>query len=171
MSTLYYRNDRIIVKQITFTYWQDFFELPLTNKFLMLSHLELSDEEFENQFENCSLSPEIFNHEAHLRLAWIHVKKYGCKQAVRNVSNQLITFTNSLGATNKFNMTLTVAAVNAVYHFFKQSNAENFPRFIAEFPRLKFNFKELMAAHYKVDIFNSETARKKFVEPDLLPFL
>jgi hypothetical protein len=40
-------------------------------------HLDLSDNEFEKQFINCELSPDIFSHEAHLRLAWINIKKMG----------------------------------------------------------------------------------------------
>jgi hypothetical protein len=38
----------------------------------MEKHLELTDLEFEANFKNCSLNPDIFSHEAHLRLAWIH---------------------------------------------------------------------------------------------------
>jgi hypothetical protein len=40
-------------------------------------HFSLTDIEFENQFENGTLKPELFSHEAHVRLAWIHIKKYG----------------------------------------------------------------------------------------------
>ena len=39
-----------------------------------------------------------------------------------------------------------------------------------EFPRLKNNFTELMSCHYGFDIYNSEKAKMKFMEPDLLPF-
>jgi hypothetical protein len=39
-----------------------------------------------------------------------------------------------------------------------------------EFPRLKTNFRELMACHYGFDIYTSEKAKMKYLEPDLLPF-
>ncbi|WP_422349344.1 hypothetical protein [Flagellimonas sp.] len=131
---------------------------------------ELSDNEFEIVFGNCEVPPSQFNHEAHLRLAWIHIKKYGLETAIGNVCAQLGTYVQHLGATDKYNVTLTVASVKMVSHFMGTSNSDNFPDFMLEFPQLKNGFKELLGAHYSMDIFNSKEAKKKYVEPDLLPF-
>ena len=136
----------------------------------MQDHYSFSDLEFEEQFATCSFPPEVFSHEAHLRLAWIHIEKYGLQQAEKNIVNQLQGYVKYLGAVDKFNMTLTVAAIKAVYHFKVKSKSTTFKDFIAEFPRLKSNFKQLMACHYRVDIYQSKKARKKFLAPDLLPF-
>ena len=136
----------------------------------MEKHFELSNMEFEIQFSNCILDPAIFSHEAHLRLAWIHIKKYGVEKAVQNICTQLLAFVTAVGEKNKFNETVTIAAIKAVYHFMKKSTSNNFPDFIHEFPRLKYNFKELMAFHYKKDIYISEKAKQEYLEPDLLPF-
>lgn len=136
----------------------------------MESHYELSNIEFENQFKNATLDPKLFNHEAHLRLAWIYIKNDGIDKAVEQVCNQTLNYTNYLGATDKYNETVTIAAVRAVYHFILKFETNNFKDFINEFPHLKFNFKELLAQHYQVDIFNSEVAKSSFLAPDLLPF-
>ena len=136
----------------------------------MESHFELSDALFEQQFENCTLNPAVFNHEAHLRLAWIHVRKYGVGPAIENICRQLTAYVDALGARDKFNKTLTVAAVRAVHHFISKSDADNFRDFIQQFPRLRNNFRELIAFHYQTDIFNSEAAKKEYMEPDLAPF-
>lgn len=136
----------------------------------MEKHFELSDAEFEKQFISCELNPEIFSHEAHLRLAWINIKKYGVKKAEINIQDQLIEYVKSLGAESKYNTTLTLAAIKAVHHFMLKSKSDNFQGFIIEFPRLKYNFKELMSCHYGFDIYNSESAKLRFLEPDLLPF-
>ena len=136
----------------------------------MEPHLRLSDLEFEQQFQDCTLNPELFTHEAHLRLAYIHINKYGVKLAERNITSQLKAFVIHLGALDKYNETLTLAAVKAVYHFTLKSKSSDFQSFVLEFPRLKSNFRELMASHYSVDIFNSNKAKKEFLEPDLLPF-
>jgi hypothetical protein len=133
-------------------------------------HFALSDEMFEQQFEYCQLDPSIFNHEAHLRLAWIHIKKYGLDNAIENICNQLLIYVNFLGARDKYNKTLTIAAIKAVNHFMNKSLPGNFNDFMQQFPRLKYNFKELIASHYTVDIFNSDIAKKEYLEPDLLPF-
>ncbi|TMU55338.1 hypothetical protein [Flagellimonas algicola] len=130
----------------------------------------LSDNAFEIAFENCKVPPSQFNHEAHLRLAWIHIQKYALETAIGNVCTQLRTYVEHLGATDKYNTTLTVASIKMVNHFMGKSNSNNFPDFMIEFPQLKTRFKELIGAHYAVDIFNSEQAKKKYMEPDLLPF-
>ena len=136
----------------------------------MKDHYQLTNEEFESQFSNCTLDSSIFNHEAHIRLAWIHIDKYGIEQALINVDSQLYSYVCSLGAEDKYNKTVTIAAVKAVYHFMQKSNSNNFKDFILEHPRLKTNFKELLDKHYSIDIFNSDIAKSSFLEPNLLPF-
>lgn len=136
----------------------------------MNSHYEISDIQFEKQFENCTLNPSIFNHEAHLRLAWIHITTYGIEQALMNIQMQLQRFVASVGASDKYNKTLTIAAVKAVYHFTLKSKVTTFSDFISEFPRLAYNFKELMEAHYSINIFTAQNAKQEYIVPDLLPF-
>lgn len=136
----------------------------------MTNHLPLTDMEFERQFETCSLRPELFSHEAHLRLAWIHITRYGIENAISNIQSQIKNFVRHVGAEDKYNETLTIAAIKAVYHFMLKSKANNFKDFIKEFPRLTNNFRELINAHYGFDIFNSKQAKIEFLEPDLLPF-
>lgn len=136
----------------------------------MEKHFDLSDSEFEQQFINCELNPRDFSHEAHLRLAYINIDRYGIEQAEKNIQIQLKNFAEFVGAKNKYNMTVTISAIKAVYHFMLKSNYDNFKDFIAGFPRLKYNFKELMACHYGFDIFNSDKAKREFLEPDLLSF-
>ncbi|HNP66977.1 MAG TPA: hypothetical protein PKH16_03645 [Aequorivita sp.] len=136
----------------------------------MEKHFELSDSDFENKFINCELNPSDFTHEAHLRLAWINIKKYGIKQAEKNIQIGLKNFVEFVGAKDKYNVTLTLAAIKAVYHFMLKSKSDNFKNFITEFPRLKNNFKDLMSCHYGFDIYNSDKAKTEFLEPDLVPF-
>ena len=133
-------------------------------------HWKLSDRAFEKSFADSSLDPELFDHEAHIRLAWIHIHQHGLDQAIENIKRQLKQYVKVLGAEDKYNETLTVAAARAVYHFMLKSKSTTFKNFIAEFPRLKYNFKELIDAHYGVDIYRSAEAKKKYLEPGLLPF-
>lgn len=136
----------------------------------MENHFKLSDSDFEKTFINCELNPADFTHEAHLRLAWININKYGIEQAEKNIQSGLQNFVEFVGVKDKYNTTLTLAATKAVYHFMLKSNADNFKDFVSEFPRLKTNFKDLMQCHYGFDIFNSEKAKTEFLAPDLLPF-
>ncbi len=137
---------------------------------IMSNHYALTDLEFEQKFERGNFDPEWFSHEAHIRLAWIHINKYGLEKAIENVCLQLVNFVTQLGVKDKFNKTLTVAAIKAVHHFMLKSKSHNFEGFIAEYPRLKSNFKDLMSCHYNIDIYSYEKAKREFIEPDLLPF-
>lgn len=136
----------------------------------MQNHFILSDAEFAGQFASCRLDPALFNHEAHLRLAWILIDAYGIKTAIKKIQEQLQDFVDHVGARDKYNMTLTIAATKAVYHFMLKARSNSFRDFIMEFPQLKFNFRGLMEAHYAIDIFTLPQARVEFLEPDLLPF-
>ena len=136
----------------------------------MNSHLDLNDADLEKQFKNCSLDPSLFSHEAHIRLAWIHIQEYGVEKAIVNLCSQIKSYAKSIGADNKFNLTVTVAAVRAVHHFMQRTNTTGFLQFINENPVLLTDFKGLIASHYKTDIFRSEKARFEFLEPELLPF-
>jgi phosphoserine phosphatase len=136
----------------------------------MTDHFALTDAEFEQQFAGAELDPALFNHEAHLRLAWIHIRKYGEAQAITNICSQLVNFVTRLDALSKYNKTLTIAAIKAVNHFIKRSNADSFQEFISEFPRLKHNFRELIASHYSIDVFQSPQAKQTYLQPDLLAF-
>lgn len=135
-----------------------------------MNHFEFTDGEFEINFENCSLHPSLFNHEAHLRLTWIHLHKYGLERAKTNIISQLKAFTAKIGAAHKFNKTLSLASIYVVHHFMRKSHTDNFRDFLEENPKLNYGFKDLLACHYKIDIFNSEIGKTEFIEPDLLPF-
>lgn len=136
----------------------------------MPSHFDYSDAEFVAQFARCTLDPSVFSHEAHLRLAWINIREYGLLEARVMTKKQLKNYVNHLGAEDKYNETLTIAAINAVNHFIAKSAFDNFRDFITEFPKLKTHFKALMACHYGFDIYNSPTAKATYLAPDLLPF-
>lgn len=130
----------------------------------------LNDDEFEYLFANCLLVPECFSHEAHIRLAWIHVRKYGIDQAVKNVTSQIRIYTAHAGMANKYNETLTVASIQIVRHFMQKSGSQLFEEFISSNPALKHDFRDLISTHYGFDIFNSIEAKQRYLEPDLLPF-
>lgn len=136
----------------------------------MKNHYQLNDKQFLEVFEKATLDPKLFDHEAHLRLAYLLINISNIDIAIDKTCEQILTYATSLGASNKYNKTVTVAAVKAVYHFMLKSESDNFKDFIAEFPRLKLNFKGLLAQHYNIDVFNSEIAKSSFLEPDLLPF-
>jgi hypothetical protein len=133
-------------------------------------HHLLSDQQFEDKFKNCTLAPIIFTHEAHLRIAYIYVTKYGFAKATKFLCQQLSLYDKKFGDGTKFNKTVTVASAKVVHHFICKSKSKGFIGLLHEFPRLKSNFKALIKKHYSLNIFIDKTAKHEYLEPDLLPF-
>lgn len=134
------------------------------------NHYQFNDEEFELQFEKGTFPPALFTHEAHLRLAWVYIGKYGIERACDKLCYEIRQFDKLHGDGSKFNKTVTIAAARAVYHFMLKSNSDSFAALLIEFPRLKTAFKDLLDQHYAFDVFSNETAKVSYVEPDILPF-
>ena len=136
----------------------------------MEHHRSLTDEVFECKFNDCTLEPSWFTHEAHLRLRWVHLSRYGADSACENICNQILNFDITHGKGDKFHKTITVAAVKVVEHFKNKTQADTFDLFLIQVPRLKTHFKELLDQHYSFDIFQSTVAADTYIEPDLCPF-
>lgn len=136
----------------------------------MEKHYRFTDDVFEKKFEDCSFPPLYFSHEAHLRLAYIHLEKYGLEKSIENMFKQIYDFAIKYGATMKFNATVTYASLQIMNHYMKKAESDNFPDFIKEFPFLKEDFKTVIGTHYSGDVFRSLEAKKEILEPDLVSF-
>lgn len=136
----------------------------------MEKHWKLSDEEFEMKFEKLEFRPLWFTHEAHLRLAWIYVTKYGKKTAFEKYSSQLQEFAKKYSADGKYNATVTFASIQIMSNFIDKSDMYDFQDFINEFPQLKTNFKGVLETHYSGNIFTLIEAKQQILQPDLQPF-
>ena len=137
---------------------------------IIKDHTQLSDEDYERQFARCTFKPRLFSHEAHLRLAYIHIKKYGLTKAEENMVDQIKHFADYYGATEKFNKTVTIAAARAMNHFMEKATSDNFSDLMREFPKLSTNFKDILRQHYSFNVFSDPKAKKEFILPDLLSF-
>lgn len=107
----------------------------------IVHHYELSDDDFETQFREARLSPSLFSHEAHLRLAWLHLKKYGEPRAITNITDQLKHYVAHWGAKDKYNEPLTVAAIKCVHALQQEKSHSGFLQFIRTNDQLKKDFK------------------------------
>jgi hypothetical protein len=140
------------------------------NLMVMETHFSLTDLEFEKQFKECTFDAKLFNHEAHIRLAWIHLNRYGESEAIAKITVQIKAYAESIGEFDIYHETLTVAAIKIVSHFNKKKKCSDFMEFIRNNPRLTSHFKELVNSHYSSDILSSSNAKEVYLEPDRLPF-
>jgi hypothetical protein len=117
-----------------------------------MSTLNLSDDLFLQQIQDCTLDPVLFDHEAMLRLSWILINKYGLDEAIivnNNIKEQY--FIKALKS-DKFNRTLTRAYTEIVQHFMDKTPTNDFNKLLKEFPRLQYDFKALVKTHYGFNI-------------------
>ncbi len=140
------------------------------SKMRFKDHSQYSDEEFEQKFQDYSLKPKMFTHEAHLRLAYIHISKYGSRQAEQNMCEQIRGYAESLGVYDKFNKTVTIASIKVMDHFMTKAKSDGFRGLMNEFPRLLTDFKGLLGQHYSYNVFGNKEAKRVYQEPDLQPF-
>lgn len=131
---------------------------------------ELKDADFVLHFEQGSLPPSLFDHRAHLRLAWIYLDRYGEAGAIDRTCRGLRAFAQRQGEAEKFHMTLTVASVKILWQHMKCSKALHFLDLIREVPKLRHSFRELLGRHYSETALNDPGARREYRPPDRLPF-
>jgi hypothetical protein len=126
------------------------------------------DRGFRAAFEACRVPPSQFNHEAHVRLAYVYLAELDVESAVDKMREALLNFLehNSIPR-SKFHETMTRAWVLAVRHFMNRSASASSADFIARNPELLDS--KLMLTHYSASVLFSPDARAAFVEPDLDP--
>ena len=134
----------------------------------MTTPMKLNDNVLIELFENCTLEPSLFTHLNQLRISWLLIDKHGLEKAVVKYSNLKEQYYIKVLKSNKFNLALTKAYIEILHHFMERSTANDFDKLMREFPRLKFNFKELVKTHYGYNILKEH--RKEEPNP-LKPIL
>lgn len=135
----------------------------------MNSH-ELSREDpcFRAAFEAHTVEPSQFNHEAHVRLAYIYLAEHDVESAIQRMREALLNFIEHSGIPrSKFHETITRAWVLAVRHFMDRSASSSSTDFLAKNQELLDS--KIMLTHYSASVLFSSDARTSFVQPDLDP--
>jgi hypothetical protein len=133
-----------------------------------LHELSQNDRFFRAAFEAQAIAPSQFNHEAHVRLAYVYLADHDVESAVRRMREALLNFIEHNGIPrSKFHETITRAWVLAVRHFMDRSASSSATDFLAKNPELLDS--KIMLTHYSASVLFSSDARTSFVEPDLDP--
>jgi hypothetical protein len=130
--------------------------------------LSQEDRNFRSAFEAYAVTPSQFNHEAHVRLAYVYLAEYDVESAVQRMREALLSFLENNGIPrSKFHETITRAWVLAVRHFMNRSASTSSADFIAKNQEVLDS--KIMLTHYSASVLFSTDARASFVEPDLDP--
>ena len=131
--------------------------------------MSLSDEQFLRRFKAFEIPADQFNHEAHVRLAYVYLCQGDRLQATNRMKDALLGFLKHLGADpGKYHETITRAWIGAVGHFMDKTPAcTGYADFIARNRPLLDT--KIMLSHYSAELLFSKAARSGFVDPDVSP--
>ena len=124
----------------------------------------MTEDEFFKQFENGTLNADLFDHSAHVKMAWIYLKKYDLPEALRYFSDALKNFAIVNNAQGLYHETITFAYLLLINERMKMSETlEPWEEFVENFPEL-FDWKDnILKKHYREETLKSLAAKKYFV--------
>jgi hypothetical protein len=134
----------------------------------------MSDDEFLAGFEGCTLARPEWTHEAHVRMAWLYLRRYSLAEATELVRKGIrrlnATFTSSScwpkrNAKDGSHDTITVAFLRLIAARFRSD--DDFPTFRALNPDLFDRTLSALLYYYTKERLHSAEARRIFIEPDV----
>jgi hypothetical protein len=129
----------------------------------------MTDETFFEEFENGTLSPELFHHKDHVKMVWLYLKKYDLLESLAKFSQSLKNFAKINGAEQRYHETITFAYVLIINERLKQSeNTYTWEEFAERNSDLLDWTSNILKKYYREDTLNSAFAKKTFVFPDKL---
>jgi len=119
-------------------------------------------------FENGTLQPGEFNHEAHIKVGWWYLRQYELLEAVTRFSAAIAHLTRKLGVADKYHETITFFYLLMIAERLGGSGGRNWTAFKADNPDLFARGPGLLQSYYSDELLHSAKARRQFVVPDLL---
>ena len=96
----------------------------------------MTDDEFLQQIEGCTLPKKAFTHRNHVRLAWLYLNDRAGGDPDVRIAATIQRYAISVGATTKFDLALTIRWMRLLEAAIAASPAESFEAFIAARPEL-----------------------------------
>lgn len=133
----------------------------------------MDDATFLRQFEDCSWPYAQWRHRAHLKVAYLYLRRFSLTEALPKVCAGIRAYNKSKnvaeGPTMGYHETVTHAWVRLINVALQEHGpAETADAFLDRHPQL--GQKEFLRTFYSPELLGSPRAKAEFVEPDLAPF-
>src|SRR5260370_42142271 len=127
----------------------------------------MTDQEFIERFENCTLPAEGFHHREHVKVVWLYLRRYPLIETLTRFSESLKRFATANGKPNLYHETITWAYVFLIHERMQRhGHKQSWPEFVDKNADL-FDWKEnILKSFYQDETLSSETARRMFILPD-----
>lgn len=123
-------------------------------------------EELTDSFEAGNIDPSAFGHSDHVVVAYCVLGRYDFLDASVKYARCINSIATKAGATDKFNLTVTLAFLSLIAERIEATEHETYEGFIAGNPDLLSG--KILDKWYSSDRLQSELARKVFLMPDVL---
>jgi hypothetical protein len=127
----------------------------------------MTDEAFARAFEAGTVTPEQFDHVAHLRVAWVYLREAGSADAaLPRMRDAIQRFAAAAGASQKYHETITVVWMRLLEDAGTQvARRCELSELIGLRPELA--DKNLPLKYYSRQHLFSDAAREAYVPPDI----
>ena len=128
----------------------------------------LKEKEFISQFETRTLEAGNFDHQGHVRIAWLYIRDYDLKEAGQKINQGIKAFAESQGAVKKFHLTLSTAFICLIKSRFLEG--QTYDDFLVANKDLLTDPNTIIGKHYSPGLLKTDKARNELVMPDRLAF-
>lgn len=127
----------------------------------------MTDQEFIERFENCTLSGADFHHREHVKVVWLLLQTSSVLETLIRFSAGLKRFAAANGKPNLYHETITWAFVFLIHERMQRNGCvSGWPEFVDRNADL-FDWKDnILKTYYQDATLRSEAARKMFILPD-----
>jgi hypothetical protein len=131
----------------------------------------MTDTEFLEAFEGCSLPEDQWTHQSHVRMAFLYLQQMPLSVAIPVVRDGIKRYNASLKKTLAYHETITQAFLHLINHRMQRNaRRQPFVEFCSENPDLFDRNMRALLMHYRKETLFSQEAREAFLKPDLAEF-
>jgi hypothetical protein len=129
----------------------------------------MTNEQFIERFEACTLPADGFHHREHIKVVWLYLQRYPVLETLVRFSESLKRFAAAHGKPNLYHETITWAYVFLINERLQRSGLEqNWPEFVERNADLFDWDNSILKTYYCQETLRSDLARKTFIFPDNL---
>ena len=120
-------------------------------------------------FEAATIDPDLFDHEAHIYVAWSYVQKYEIKDAIARFCSALRRLTIKLGIESKYHETITWFFIILIAERMSTRQSDDWHSFKRQNRDLFAAGPSIVGRYYSRERLHADLARRQFLLPDRLP--
>ena len=129
----------------------------------------LADDEFLQEFRDCTLPPDQFDHRSHVRLGWSYLTTRPVEEAIEQVCEGIQRYAEHVGAGGKFHRTITEALMRLLASHLPAERELTWQELIEHNPVIVQDARGLLLRLYSEERLSSREARSSYVAPDRRP--